>query len=952
MSKKIIITIISFMLVFAIFASKQDFEARQFRVNKSGLSTERRDQTIVYEEQFNPDTEWETVDGTLPESWNEAWHLSTVGAFEGNSWWMGDEELGGYTSHRYIVMDTPSITLPANAELTFKLNYNVEGIGGTGGYDGWDGCNVRISTDDGATWTVITPVAPAYNSNSMYSFGSEFYEGEGIPGWGGSSNGWVDASFDLSSYSGDVKIRFAFASDPAYDTSDDESLFGMKVDNIVLGDFSSNGDGAAGDDQMVLGYGGIIGGDLWHIAEDATAPSPATVAACQNENGGYDPYLQNYIVSPAIDIPQGTGITVDFQVAGSINDPDEFPDVDFWSFEKSTDDGLTWSAVITNAQGQNIVFSDLPETYMSFAEAYQQGVAVDITEHANSTLRFRFGFMSDGDTPEGVGLKIDNFVISSSAFTPAPMNLEAQVDGSNVNLSWDNPFNAGGEEGWKTWAGNASDQVISYNNATEPILTNAAHKFDQNDLLGYNGYSVDKIRFMGGDPSLSYTVKIWTGETGQTEVASQAFTGTITPGEYSEVELDTPHIIDASSPLWIGFQVSFIQSGFYLDEGPAVVGKGIMVAQDDGPFSDVSQYVDANIMVGGYVTDSRGYPAAMLQSSNNKKVRDITGYKVYRSTESGQYDMNAPIAVIEGADNTSYTDETATSSIENFYVVVATYPEGESAPSNEVSAIPVSASQYVYSHDDGEMDIENDAQDVQDLYVKFTPVTHENYDYVKVYGMKVYLGSIGTINIAAKIYKADENGNPEESAALQGVLNDENLVEGWNTVTFNNWDNVEFEEGTDFFCSVKAIPGPVAFKVGVDTDNSGNSYIKHQGQEFEPYNEGNFMIRAIVDQIEAGNEGDDIVSIDDLGLSNFPNPFNPVTEIHYNIPAAGKVNIKIYNTKGQLVNTLVDQVEEAGPKKVTWTGKDSQGNDVSSGVYFYKVTVKNASSTKKMLLMK
>ena len=70
---------------------------------------------------------------------------------------------------------------------------------------------------------------------------------------------------------------------------------------------------------------------------------------------------------------------------------------------------------------------------------------------------------------------------------------------------------------------------------------------------------------------------------------------------------------------------------------------------------------------------------------------------------------------------------------------------------------------------------------------------------------------------------------------------------------------------------------------------------------------------------------------------NYPNPFNAETRIEYAVPEAAKVEIIIYNTRGQEVVTLVDEVQQPGFKKVVWYGTDNFGNSVSSGVYFLRL---------------
>jgi phosphodiesterase/alkaline phosphatase D-like protein len=90
---------------------------------------------------------------------------------------------------------------------------------------------------------------------------------------------------------------------------------------------------------------------------------------------------------------------------------------------------------------------------------------------------------------------------------------------------------------------------------------------------------------------------------------------------------------------------------------------------------------------------------------------------------------------------------------------------------------------------------------------------------------------------------------------------------------------------------------------------------------------------------------------------NFPNPFNPVTSIRYELAVAGQVQLMVYNLLGQQVVTLVESRQQAGFHTVTWNGLNSSHRSVASGVYFYRIVVtgddKNTfTSSKKMLLLK
>jgi flagellar hook assembly protein FlgD len=86
---------------------------------------------------------------------------------------------------------------------------------------------------------------------------------------------------------------------------------------------------------------------------------------------------------------------------------------------------------------------------------------------------------------------------------------------------------------------------------------------------------------------------------------------------------------------------------------------------------------------------------------------------------------------------------------------------------------------------------------------------------------------------------------------------------------------------------------------------------------------------------------------------NYPNPFNPTTTISFSIPNDNKVvELSIYNIKGQLVKTLVHEFKPAGEHSVIWDGRDSNGNRVSSGIYFYKLRAGDFQKVRKMILLK
>ena len=124
---------------------------------------------------------------------------------------------------------------------------------------------------------------------------------------------------------------------------------------------------------------------------------------------------------------------------------------------------------------------------------------------------------------------------------------------------------------------------------------------------------------------------------------------------------------------------------------------------------------------------------------------------------------------------------------------------------------------------------------------------------------------------------------------------------------------------------------------GVDQD--GELYICN-------YSQGNIQRFAGNPPTTVDNGGEGIPTSFNLE-QNYPNPFNPVTTIQYSLPRAEHVSLKMYNPLGREVATLMNGQEEAGFKSVEFDGRN-----LSSGVYFYRLTAGAFVQTRKMVLVK
>ncbi len=89
-----------------------------------------------------------------------------------------------------------------------------------------------------------------------------------------------------------------------------------------------------------------------------------------------------------------------------------------------------------------------------------------------------------------------------------------------------------------------------------------------------------------------------------------------------------------------------------------------------------------------------------------------------------------------------------------------------------------------------------------------------------------------------------------------------------------------------------------------------------------------------------------------LTATHYPNPFNPQVRIDFSLPKQGPVQLKVYDLKGGLVRTLLDEQHEAGPHHVIWDGTDDGGRASASGVYFYEVTAGMETVLGKVTMLK
>jgi hypothetical protein len=200
-----------------------------------------------------------------------------------------------------------------------------------------------------------------------------------------------------------------------------------------------------------------------------------------------------------------------------------------------------------------------------------------------------------------------------------------------------------------------------------------------------------------------------------------------------------------------------------------------------------------------------------------------------------------------------------------------------------------------------------------------------------------------------KVYVTPDIPLPVELASFTSSVNKRNVYLSWSTSSENNNSGFEIERKSLNNSEVLQWINAGSVR-GYGNSNSTKTYF----YEDRGLTSGKYIYR--LKQIDFnGNykyyelSGEAVIGIPEkFYLSqNYPNPFNPVTKIDFEIPTDGNVSIKIYDNKGSEVKTLIDEFRNSGYYSVLFSG-----DELSSGVYFYKIESNKFKDTKKMFLVK
>ena len=137
-----------------------------------------------------------------------------------------------------------------------------------------------------------------------------------------------------------------------------------------------------------------------------------------------------------------------------------------------------------------------------------------------------------------------------------------------------------------------------------------------------------------------------------------------------------------------------------------------------------------------------------------------------------------------------------------------------------------------------------------------------------------------------------------------------------------------------------------------DIDNDGLGDLMITSASFATDKSQLFMVEHEEEDVVVNiDNGDSKIIPEEISLKqNYPNPFNPATAFHYSLAKSGMIELNITDVIGRKVTTLISGHQRSGNHNVMWTGKDRNGNQVPSGIYFYRLSFGDQSLTKKMVL--
>ena len=185
---------------------------------------------------------------------------------------------------------------------------------------------------------------------------------------------------------------------------------------------------------------------------------------------------------------------------------------------------------------------------------------------------------------------------------------------------------------------------------------------------------------------------------------------------------------------------------------------------------------------------------------------------------------------------------------------------------------------------------------------------------------------------------------PVELSSFVSMISGNDVTLNWSTASETNNSGFDVERNSNgVWTKIGNVTGNGTVNSAVNysfTDRNLNSGVHSYRLKQIDFN-GNFEYFNLSSEVVIGVPSAFVLS------QNYPNPFNPSTKIDYQLPTDGNVNISVFDNSGKEVMTLVNEFKSAGYYTINFNA-----SQLSSGIYFYKISADNFSGVKKMILVK
>ena len=889
-----------------------------------------------------------------------AWHNSdfnsnAIGGDE-NNFWAGDIDVNGYLDGWLQYLDTPPVTIVSGGEFSAKIFYAIESAAGAAGEveesctDGWDAANIRISKDGGVTWALLEDSTYPYHFDCGYGwiFNDKEYESGGAlnhlaKGWSGESGSWLDFSADLNDYENEeIIIRFAFGSDPAWSTVDDNTLTGFQVDNVLIADDSGEIFSDFGDDMSQMIAGGEVWADQFYdygSIEDGRpgASGWGVYSSGMPFNGNFLMDISEYAEKSIKfrfqsrydenhDGGQGNGLFIDdfkiYKISTAIYPPPEGLSFELGSGEVT----LTWTDMNTSGTDDFVFHNGY----------FSEDGAVSLTEEGSAWTGEEFPFIGPSTVHTikvisinagPVEVTIGGFESSGEIFKSQPsysldVTLEPGENTFEVN-GWDmnNSFILGYSFSDVVIAG--LDASFTSNNSWV-LFSNSWIKWsdivDANEELNHGDWGISAIITFSG---AGVTYNVYRDD--------ENISAGLLENSYTDLNVE--------NNITYEYAVSAIYAdGEESEKSDPVSATPISNTVYEESYDDGSYESEFNAGSGNF---------SAVKYSANSQGESIFRFKWYQVGNGGAFyikifEDNGGVpgaeihSTLQASGNINGWNEKDLSSeglnvSGDFWIGIKEFssskPFGLDENSNAGKSFKRTGDAGDWVSVEGNLmyrvflDCDDNCDEGAGRVLAQAEDEMEHYFQVPIY-------QITMKDKTPRLVPVIINGNPlYRKQKITNDLERSYPVDGDEIILFEY--DFENSEANDWTNDNGWILTEIESNSPTHSFNSPNDDI--DGLEVE---NGLFPIKFGINQI-------------------YPNPFNPAANIQFEISEISQVELSIYNLNGRLVSTLVNAFVNPGMYTSVWNGVDSFGNPVSSGIYFAVLeSNKKLIQTQKLVLLK